>query len=148
MESKHNASASSIKERVSHFKFEIADRLDRMSFEFGYDDKFRGIRNGFFKAVPKLLVSLTGVLLYVVTVNWIGNGDLRGLLINIAASLISIPVIFLCYDIWQDRSKRRVNEFAYKKVFSMVYEHIEDIEEICKVIMNGMMCYFRCGWAT
>jgi len=147
LESKHNASASSIKEKVSYFKFEIADRLDRMSFEFGYDDKFRGIRNGFFKAVPKLLVSLTGVLLYAVTVNWIGNGDLRGLLINIAASLISIPVIFLCYDIWQDRSKRRVNEFAYEKVFSMVYEHIEDIEEICKVIMNGMMCYFRCGWA-
>ena len=77
------------------------------------------LRRIWLKAWPKLIVASTGILLYLVAIRL--TEDLKGLLISIAATLISIPLIFILYDIWNEKSHRKLYEYAYNRVGNTIY---------------------------
>lgn len=51
--------------------------------------------------------------MYGVAVTWL-HGDFRGLIISVGGGLISIPLVFIFYEIWQEKSHRKLNESVYE----------------------------------
>lgn len=72
------------------------------------------IKTFFLKIWSKLIVTILGILLYLLAIKL--SEDVKGLLINIAASLISIPIIFMAYELWNEKSHRALNESVYTYV--------------------------------
>ena len=56
------------------------------------------LRNILLKSVPYMLSVAGGITLFVLTKDNIHNPSVADLIDNIAASLLSIPVVFLLYD--------------------------------------------------
>lgn len=63
------------------------------------------------KTWPKLLVAICGLTVYLLS-EWIPK-DHQPLAQSIAVNLISIPIIFILYDIWNDKSHRQLYEHVY-----------------------------------
>ncbi|WP_214083870.1 hypothetical protein [Methanoculleus sp.] len=64
------------------------------------------------KAWPKLAVAVFGAILYIFAVNLFG--DIKELLVNVAAALIAIPIIVVTYELWNDKSHKALNENVYR----------------------------------
>ena len=56
------------------------------------------LRNFFLKSIPYILSISGGWILFKLTENNISNENLSGLVTNIAASLLAIPLVFILYD--------------------------------------------------
>lgn len=96
------------------------------------------------KAWPKLTVAIIGILLYLFAIRL--SEDVKGLLVNIAASLISIPLVFILYDIWNEKSHRKLYEYSYKHVDNTIYNAIDEVEDVIQLLMQGYLVYFREGF--
>lgn len=68
------------------------------------------VRNFFLKMIPYLLSIIGGVVLFKLTENNIHDEDLAGLVTNIAASLLAIPLVFILYDYSNYLVSRRLNK--------------------------------------
>lgn len=68
------------------------------------------LRNLLLKAIPYILSIVGGVILFKLTENNIKNEDLAGLVTNIAASLLAIPLVFILYDYSNYLVSRRLNK--------------------------------------
>lgn len=68
------------------------------------------LRTILLKSVPYLLSIAGGVTLFLVSVDNIKDPSLNDLINNIAASLLSIPLVFLLYDYSNYRISRQVNK--------------------------------------
>lgn len=68
------------------------------------------VRNFLLKMVPYLLSIIGGVVLFKLTENNIHDEDLAGLVTNIAASLLAIPLVFILYDYSNYLVSRRLNK--------------------------------------
>ena len=64
------------------------------------------------KAWPKLVVAVFGAILFIFAVNL--SGDLKDLLVDVAAALIAIPLIVVTYELWNDKSHKALNENVYR----------------------------------
>ena len=62
---------------------------------------------------PKLLVIAAGVSLFLLASELLED-DLKSLVIGIGGSLISIPLVFISYEVWQKKSHRKINESVYE----------------------------------
>ena len=67
------------------------------------------LRNVLLKSIPYLLSIIGGLVLFLVTKDNIHNPDWVDLINNIAASLLSIPIVFLLYDYSNYRISRKLN---------------------------------------
>lgn len=67
------------------------------------------LRNLLLKSIPYLLSIVGGLVLFLVTKDNVHNPDWVDLINNIAASLLSIPVVFLLYDYSNYRISRKLN---------------------------------------
>lgn len=67
------------------------------------------LRNLLLKSVPYLLSIIGGLVLFLITKDNVHNPDWVDLINNIAASLLSIPVVFLLYDYSNYRISRKLN---------------------------------------
>jgi len=56
------------------------------------------IRTVFLKSVPYLMSIAGGIILYTGAIDNAPNANIRDLVINVSASLLSIPLVFLLYD--------------------------------------------------
>lgn len=61
------------------------------------------IRNFFLKSLPYLMSIAGGIVLYTGAIDNAPNENLRDLIINVSASLLSIPLVFLLYDYTNSR---------------------------------------------
>lgn len=61
------------------------------------------IRNFLLKSLPYLMSITGGVILYTGAIDNAPNANLRDLVINVSASLLSIPLVFLLYDYTNSR---------------------------------------------
>lgn len=61
------------------------------------------VRNFFLKSLPYLMSIAGGVILYTGAIDNAPNDNLRDLVINVSASLLSIPLVFLLYDYTNSR---------------------------------------------
>lgn len=68
------------------------------------------IRNVFLKTIPYMLSIAGGLVLFKLTENNIHDADLAGLITNIAASLLAIPLVFILYDYSNYLVSRRLNK--------------------------------------
>lgn len=67
------------------------------------------LRDVFLKSIPYLLSIAGGVALFTLTKDNIADKDLADLVTNIAASLLSIPLVFLLYDYSNSRISNKLN---------------------------------------
>jgi len=93
------------------------------------------------KLLPKLLVVLVGIGLYYLVTNYL-EGDLKSLLIGISSTLISIPFIFIFYEIWQEKAHRKLNSSAYEFAQNQMTVNIASIKEKLEIFIHGAFCYF------
>ncbi len=66
------------------------------------------LRNFLLKSIPYLLSIAGGITLYLVTKDEITDPSLADLVTNMAASLLSIPLVFLLYDYSNYRISRQI----------------------------------------
>lgn len=92
------------------------------------------------KLSPKLLVVLVGIGLYFLVTAYT-EGDLKSLLVGISSTLISIPFIFIFYEIWQGKSHRKLNASAYDFAQNQMTANIAAIKNKLDVVTQGVFCY-------
>ena len=98
------------------------------------------IKKIWFKSWPKLTVTLCGVVLYFFAVTF--PDDAKSLLVNISAGLISIPVIFIAYDLWNEKSHRRLNEDAYQYAENEMGQIMLKTKRHMEQLVYGYCVYF------
>lgn len=64
----------------------------------------------FLRLLPYTIAFIIGIIMYVVTVIHIKDANLNGLMMNIAAGLLSVPLVFICYEIVKEYCDKTVNE--------------------------------------
>lgn len=78
------------------------------------------IRDILLKSIPYLLSIAGGITLFLVTVDNIKNPSVADLITNIAASLLSIPIVFLLYDYSNYRISRKLNQTLASSMSSRI----------------------------
>lgn len=68
-----------------------------------------GLKNVFLKAIPYLLCVTAGITIFLISFDQVKAPNVSNLLDNVAASLLSIPLVFLLYDYTNYRISRQVN---------------------------------------
>ena len=98
------------------------------------------IKTFFLKIWSKLMVTILGILLYFIAIRL--NEDIKGLLINIAASLISIPIIFIAYELWDEKTHRALNKSVYSYVENEMSQAMLEIRKTMEMLLRGYTVYF------
>ncbi len=91
------------------------------------------------KIWPKLLVTASGVVCYVAAAYFPENH--RGLVENISANLISIPLIFLIYDVWNDKSHQKLYENVYQYAGNEMSLVMADTKQEMLALLYGFSVY-------
>ena len=81
------------------------------------------VRNIFLKSLPYLMSIAGGIFLYTGAIDNAPNENIRDLVINVSASLLSIPLVFLLYDY----TNSRVNSQMKKHMASSVGDRLNDL---------------------
>lgn len=88
---------------------------------------------------PKLLVALSGLLLYTFSGYYFTAH--QALLTGIAVNLISIPLIFLLYEIWNTLNKRKLNESVFEYAANEMSLLMAEVREQLEPLMLGIGYY-------
>lgn len=67
------------------------------------------LKNLLLKTIPYLLSIIGGITLFLISVDKVKDPNVSGLIDNVAASLLSIPLVFLLYDYTNYRISKQVN---------------------------------------
>lgn len=67
------------------------------------------LKNLLLKTIPYLLSVIGGITLFLISLDKVKDPNVSGLIDNIAASLLSIPLVFLLYDYTNYRISKQVN---------------------------------------
>jgi hypothetical protein len=73
-------------------------------------------RDVFLKSLPYLLSITGGIILYTGAIDNSPNDNIRDLVINVSASLLSIPLVFLLYDYTNSRINRQMKRHMANSV--------------------------------
>lgn len=93
---------------------------------------------------PKLLVITVGLSLYGVAVTWL-QSDFKSLVISIGGGLVSIPLVFIFYEIWQEKSHRKLNESVYDFAENKMRVSIKAVKSKLELLTEGASVYFEEG---
>ena len=66
------------------------------------------------KTIPYLLAFAGGIVIYLFSIHQIHDDNLTGLISNVAASLIAIPLMFLLYDYSNYKLNRKLNKTLFE----------------------------------
>lgn len=70
---------------------------------------------------------------------------MQSLAINISAALISIPIIFIVYEIWHEKSQKKLNESVYSYAQNEMSVALQEIKEQMRFFIDGAFVYFEDG---
>lgn len=73
-------------------------------------------RNVFLKSLPYLMSIAGGIILYTGAIDNAPNDNIRDLVINVSASLLSIPLVFLLYDYTNSRINMQMKQHMANSV--------------------------------
>ena len=93
------------------------------------------------KILPKLIIVFVGFGLFFISDIYLKD-NIQGLFINISATLISIPFVFIVYEIWQEKTHRKLNESVYSFAKNEMTQNLLKIKEQMKFFMEGAFVYF------
>ena len=80
-------------------------------------------RTIFLKSLPYLLSITGGIILYTGAIDNAPNDNIRDLVINVSASLLSIPLVFLLYDY----TNSRINSQMKKNIANSIGDKLNDL---------------------
>ena len=81
------------------------------------------MRNFFLKSLPYLMSIAGGIILYTGAIDNAPNDNIRDLIINVSASLLSIPLVFLLYDY----TNSRISSQMKKHMVNSVGDRLNDL---------------------
>lgn len=93
------------------------------------------------KILPKLIIVFVGFALFFISDIYLKD-NIQSLFINISATLISIPIVFIVYEIWQEKTHRKLNESVYSFAKNEMTQNLLKIKEQMKFFMEGAFVYF------
>lgn len=93
------------------------------------------------KILPKLIIVFVGFGLFFISDIYLKD-NIQGLFINISATLISIPIVFIVYEIWQEKTHKKLNESVYGFAKNEMIQNLLKIKEQMKFFMEGAFVYF------
>lgn len=93
---------------------------------------------------PKLLVITAGVSLFLLASELLKD-DIKSLVIGIAGGLISIPLVFISYEVWQKKSQKKLNLSVYEFAERKVQTSIAAVKTKLELLMEGAFGYFEKG---
>lgn len=85
------------------------------------------LKNLLLKTIPYILSVIGGITLFLISLDKFRNPNVSGLIDNIAASLLSIPLVFLLYDYTNYRISRQVNRSLASNISDKVNSVILNI---------------------
>lgn len=95
---------------------------------------------------PKFVTALIGGVVF--AASYCCSEEVQSLLINIAAALISIPIVFLFYQVIDEKNHRNMIEYVYEYVDNHTFDIVDDAIEAVKVLLEGFAVFFDAGCAT
>jgi len=93
-----------------------------------------------FKTWPKAAVAACGVGLFLLS--YFFSENIRNLLISISAALISVPVIFVAYELWNEKSHRQLNEDVYQYAENEMSQIMLKMKKHMSILVYGYCVYF------
>lgn len=102
------------------------------------------ITTALIKLYPKLLVVFVGIAVFLVADGFLAE-NIQSLAINISAALISIPIIFIVYEIWHEKSQKKLNESVYSYAQNEMSVALQEIKEQMVFFIDGAFVYFEDG---
>lgn len=91
------------------------------------------MKNLFLRLLPFLLSLLVGIVIFIIAEFHVNHVGFTSLVIGVASGLLSIPIIFICYEF--------VNNFTKKKINRAILEHV--IYEVNDSIIMIILCLKR-----
>ena len=84
------------------------------------------LKNLLLRTIPYLLSVIGGITLFLISLDKVKDPNVSGLIDNIAASLLSIPLVFLLYDYTNYRISKQVNRTLATNITDKVNSLIEE----------------------
>lgn len=81
--------------------------------------------------------------MYIFAVNL--SGDIKDLLVDVAAALIAIPLIVVTYELWNDKSHKALNENVYRYAENEMGRAMLEIKAQMEMLLEGYCVYFDAG---
>ena len=81
--------------------------------------------------------------MYIFAVNL--SGDIKDLLVDVAAALIAIPLIVVTYELWNDKSHKVLNENVYRYAENEMGRAMLEIKAQMEMLLEGYCVYFDAG---
>ena len=87
------------------------------------------------KILPYLVAFVTGIVMYILTQKFITDTGLNNLFVNIASGLVSIPTVFIFYDVINKITSRNLHNLVFESVTLEVNTQlIELIDCLCHML--------------
>lgn len=90
----------------------------------------------FIKILPFLVAFISGILLYTITDNFITDTGLNNLLINVAAGLVSIPLVFIFYDVINKITSRNLHNSLFESITIEINNQLIELISYLSNILN------------
>ncbi len=94
------------------------------------------IRTFLLKSLPYLLSIAGGIILYTGAIDNAPNDNLRDLVINVSASLLSIPLVFLLYDYTNSRITRQMKRHMANSIGDRLNTLVLNLIVVLRESMN------------
>lgn len=85
------------------------------------------IKTFFLRLPPYLIALIIGLGLYIVADNHIEDKSLNGLVMSIAAGLLSVLLVFILYKIIKERCDKSVNESISNHLYFELNHHVINV---------------------
>lgn len=90
----------------------------------------------FLKSLPYIMSITGGVILYTGAIDNAPNDNIRDLVINVSASLLSIPLVFLLYDYTNNRINRQMKRHMANSVGDKLNDLMIDLILLLREILS------------
>lgn len=96
-----------------------------------------------YRSIPYILSVAGGILVYVLSLDFVHDVNLNGLISNIAASLLAIPLIFILYDYVNWKMSSNLNaQMSESLIFDVNSIVLKVLKELRSILMPGQ----RISW--
>jgi len=90
----------------------------------------------FIKILPFWVAFASGILLYIVTDKFVSDVGLNNLLINVAAGLVSIPLVFIFYDVINKITSQKLHNSLFESVTIEINSQLIDLIKELATLMD------------
>ena len=90
----------------------------------------------FIKILPYLVAFISGIILYFLTEKLITDSGLNNLMVNIASGLVSIPMVFIFYDVINKITSRTLHNSIFESVTFEINSQLVELINFISVLLK------------